>query len=108
MPSKTFIIGFVSGVVFTLIVSIAALGIIDSNSSTSPDNSGLLAASQSLKSGLTGSNVIPASNLDSRDGLSEVEKMRYALEKIVSELDTIGDRIYNLERPLGKIADNMR
>jgi len=105
MPSKIFVFGFAAGVCFTLIMAIAFFGIFSGNNDLSvvPLPSEIHAASNPVMG-----KVITASNLDSRDGLSEIEKMRYALEKIVSELDTIGDRIYNLNRPIDKIADKMR
>ena len=104
MPSKTFVIGFVSGVAFAFVMIILLFGVFSSqyNPTPQPLSSALYAATNPAQGKL-----IETSNLDSREGLSEVEKMRYALEKIISELDTIGDQIYNLKRPIEKIADKM-
>jgi hypothetical protein len=103
MPAKTFVVGFVCGTAFTLIVVLALIPFIAEKESASP----LLYSPRPAFNGMLEARplLIPAANLDSYDGLREIEKIARSTEKITDKLDDIADTISRLSRPLEKIAD---
>ncbi len=102
MPSRTFIIGFISGVVAALVISFTAYMFFSSSTvngalNPAPLKTGTLYAA--------GPEPVLTSSLDSYDGLREVEGIHKASVKIADKLDEIADRIYSLSRSLDEIAD---